>query len=72
MQHGCNDVDYSEVLTNVHGDVDGVLVLWEHEASLALDQEVEVCHVVTLEVDVLVLRVLRRFEQRTDPRNESR
>ena len=68
---GANDVYDAEMRANFDVNESSVLILWQYEPCFAWDQEVDICDVVSLEVDVVIGWVPLGLQQWTNPSNES-
>ena len=70
FENTSQNIDEAEMITFLEIDVLEVVVFWQHVAATALLQEVHMGHLVTLEVNVLVVNNHLGLEKRTDPGNK--
>ena len=72
LQDRSNNIDNPKVSTDIYVNKCCVFVFGQYKTSFTLNQEVNGCDVISLKIDVLVLREETRLEQWTNPCNEGR
>ena len=58
------------MVSNLNINVPCVVKRREDKGSKAIDQKIDMLHIITLQVDVLIVGVVLRLQEGTQPRDE--